>query len=485
MLWAVLLQSEYRRVKRAVLDLARTNPIILVAIVAVAAGFVALAVRSADFFALLSIVPGGLSGFSILLLLVGSVTGYTFSLTLPKEKYFDEQFRLTTVRPIEMLAGLRGLPLLLVVGVTAVPFVAMMWRVYALVTVPAPGVWAGVFALLYLTAALQGAAVSEVLRGCRSWRLFAIASSALAGTLAMSFLASSRVEDPWYWLATYLPAASIDSDGFAIAIRPVVYVAAAAAAVSAALSVTAWTAYSLRPDPPMRRRRVAFSVPIGTGPLTAFPAWAMLTILRQGESRGLLALTFLTGIGATALLSRWPHSGTVPVLVLLTSTLTLLLTAVVVLTFSEDRFAGSWLIKTVPTSGTLIGLAWWITVSVLTAAIGSLAVGPSIVGFSEGGGYIASALLLIAYASSTTIVGLLLPWSRQSPFRQLVATVALIAGASVAYYVVQSVAQLGTTLGSDGMAVVTSGLLLLVVAGALSVTIESLGSRSTASVGPH
>ena len=477
MLWAVLLQSEYRRVKKAVLDLARTNPIILVAIVAVAAGLVALAVRSADLFAVFSIVPGGLSGFSIILLLIGSVMGYTFSLTLPKAEYFDEQFRLTTVRPIEMLIGLRGLPLLLVVAVATVPTAAMMWRVYALVTVPAHGAWAAVFGMLYLTAALQGAATYEALRGYRSWRLFAIATLAMAGTLAASFLLSFGVQNPWYWLATYLPAASIDADGFAVTLQPI-HITTAGAATSVVLSIIAWTAYSLRPDNPLHRRRAAFSVPIGTSTFTAFPAWATLTMLRQSESRNLVVLTVLIGIGAVPLLSHWSGSGTISIVVLLMSTLILFLTAVAVLTCSEDRFAGSWLIRTTPASRVLIGLAWWITVSLLTVAIGGLALVPSIVGFPEGSGTIMlSTLLLIVYASSTTIVGRLLPWSRQSPFRQLVASVALMAGVSVTYYVAsQLAARLGATIGSEGLIVAIVGLLLLVVTGALSVAIEWVDS---------
>ena len=137
--WAVLLQSEYRRVKKATLDVASTNPIILVAVVGLAVGIVAIAVRLGDVLAIFSILPGGLSSASALLLLTGLVVGISFALLLPEERHFDEQFRLVAVGKAEVLIGLRVLPFVLMVSVIAIPVLAMMWRLYALAGLPQVG----------------------------------------------------------------------------------------------------------------------------------------------------------------------------------------------------------------------------------------------------------------------------------------------------------------------------------------------------------
>ena len=478
MLWAVLLQSECRRVKKAATELGRTNPIVLAAIAALAAGITALSVRSADFFAAFSLVPGGLSGLTVVLLLFGSVMGFVFALTLPKEEYFDEQFRLTKVSPMDISIGLRGIPLLLAAGASGVPAAAMMWRLYALVGVPAHGAWAAVFAILYLSAAIQGAAIVEAARGYRSWRLFAVATLALGGALAGSILLYFPSQDPWYWLATYLPSASIEADGFAVTLQPA-YAAAIGAAGSGVLSVAAWTAYSLRPDGPRRRRRIEFSAPIGAGMIGAFPAWAALTIVRQREGRNLLALTMLTGVGAAALLSRAPGSGTASILVTLTASMVLIQAAVVVLTFSEDRAEGSWLVGTIPVSPASIGLAWWMTASSLTAAIGYLALAPSIIWFSPDGVAMFLTLLIVIYASVAAVVGRILPWSRESPARQLAATAAVVAGAAIVYYayytVSQFAAQIEDGFGTNAASLAMIGLMLL-AACASSAAVEWMKS---------
>lgn len=478
MLWAVLLQSEYRRVKKAALELARTNPIILVAIVALAAGVTALGVRSADFFAAFSLVPGGLSGLTVVFLLFGSVMGFTLALTLPMEGHFDEQFRLTKVSPMEISIGLRGIPLLLVAAASAVPPVAMMWRLYALVGVPTHTAWMGVFAILYLTATIQGAALAEAPRGYRSWRMFAIATLFLSGALAGSVILSFLAQDTWYWLATYLPSASIGPDGFAVTLQPA-YAAVVSVAASMVLSVAAWIVFSLRPNRPRPRRRIEFSAPMGAGIHGAFPAWAGLTILRQRESRNLLVLTILTGIGTAAFLSLAPSSGTVPILVTLIASMILLQAAVVVLTFSEDRSAGSWLIGTIPASAASIGLVWWVAASSLIAAIGCLALAPSIVWFSTDGTTMFLVLSIAIYASVATIVGRILPWSRESPARQFVATAAMMGGVVLVYYVYYTVSQfasqiedsLGTNIPSFSMVA-----LLLLAACASSVAVEWMKS---------
>ena len=478
MLWAVLLRSEYRRVKKAVLELARTNPVVLAALVAAAAGVTALGVRSADFFAAFSLVPGGLSGLTVVLLLFGSMMGFTLALTLPREEYFDEQFRLTKVSPMDISIGLRGIPLLLAAGASGVPAAAMMWRLYALVGVSAHGAWTAVFAILYLAAAIQGAALAEALRGYRSWMLFAAATLSLSGALAGSVILSFPAQDTWYWIATYLPSASIDSDGFAVTLQPA-YAAAIGAAGSVVLSVAAWTAYSLRPDRPRRRRRIEFSAPIGAGILGAFPAWAALTIVRQRQSRNLLALTMLTGVGAAALLSRAPSSGTASILVTLTASMVLLQAAVVVLTFSEDRSAGSWLVGTIPASAASIGLAWWAAASSLTAAIGGLALAPSIIWFSTDGVAMFLTLMIVIYASVAAVVGRILPWSRESPARQFIATAAVMAGAAIVYYAYYTVSQFAVqiedSLGTNIPALPMAALLLL-AACASSVAVEWMKS---------
>ena len=438
MLWAVLLQSEYRRVKKAALELARTNPIILVAIVALAAGSVAIAVRFGEFFAILSLIPGGISGVTILLLLIGLTTGATLSVIGPKAALFDEQFRLVPVRHVTMFVGLRGLPIILLATIFTVPMLAMTWRLYSLVGVPTPIVWAGVFGALYVSAILQGAAILEAFRGYQSWSLFGVATVALMGTIGVSFLLSFGIHGPWVWLAIYLPDGSLNPGGFAVVLPPS-YVAAIGAAGSMALSAIAWIIYSLRPDRPPRMRGIEFTAPMGRNVPSAFAVWALLTTLRQGHSRNALALTMLTGIGAAVFLYRW-HSGTSSILVVLLAALLFMMSAGVVLAFSEDRWEGTWLIKTVPASGYSIGLAWSIATSVLTIAVGFLVVAPMLVGV----GYAAIQILLlflVAYACSVTVVGRLLPWRSKSYSDQILTAFALMFGVAVAYY-------LGITIGT-------------------------------------
>lgn len=502
MLWAVLLQSEYRRIKKAVLEIAGTNPIILVAIVAVAVGGLALALRAADSFVIFTILPGGLSGVIVFLLLIGLIFGLTFSLVLPKEAFFDEQFRLVPVRKADLLIGLRGLPFVLLVGVIGVPIFAMTWRMYALLGVPAHGVWAGVFGMLYLAAALQGASIQEALRGHRSWRLFWAGTLALLGTLALSVALLFGVQGSWSWFATYLPMASFDieaaleatgtdltgsiSDAALEAIdldrvieisTPPILVAVTGAATSIILSAVAWIAYSLRPDAPPRRKRIEFSAPMGKSVPAAFTAWATLTTLREGQTRSLLALAVTVGIG-TALVFSWLSNNFADAMGLLVVFMILYLAAPVGLLFSESRTLGIWLLKTVPASGTSVGLAWWISTSLLTVAVGVAALAPFLAVFvRESALAMGLMLALIVIASSTTLVGRLVPWSRESPARQLFAGLALMVASVGGYYAAITIGGLaGRILGETILIIPIIGLLLLVGTGALSAAIEWLDS---------
>ena len=475
--WAVLLQSEYRRVKKAILDIARTNPNILVPIVAVAAGSVAFAVRLADFFAILTVIPGGASGVTVFFLVTGFVVGLAFALLLPKERYFDEQFRLVPIHKVEILTGLRVLPFVLIIGLTAVPLLAMMWRLYALAGVPAHSAWALVFGFLYLSAAVQGAAVSEVLQGYRSWGLFWLGTLALLGTVTVSFALSLGAQGSWSWLATFLPVAMLDPDGTLKATTQPIHIVVVGVVSSAVLSVTAWIAYSLRPDPPPRRRIIELSAPVGKSAPAAFTAWAMLTTLRDSQARSMLALAVFVGIGVPLLFS-WLDSDVTDVLALLTFLMILYLAAPVVLLFSEGRLLGSWLLKTVPASGMSIGLAWWISTSLLTIVVGVVVLTPSLVGFvHESGMAVGLMLALIVIASSATLVGRLLPWSRESPAKQLFSGLAMMLASGGVYYVGFQIGELvESVLGESVLIVPILGLLLLAGTGALSTAIEWLDS---------
>ena len=475
--WAVLLQSEYRRVKKATLDIASTNPIILVAIVGVAVGIVAIAVRLADALVILSVLPGGSSSASAFLLLIGLVLGFSFALLLPEERFFDEQFRLVPVRKADMLIGLRVLPFVLMIGVTAIPMLAMMWRLYALAGLPASGAWSVIFSLLYLSAAIQGAALSEALRGYRSWRLFLLGTLALAGTVALSAWLPLDVQGPWIWLATFLPITTLSPDGTLGATVPPIYIVAMGAVSTAALSVVAWVTYSLRPTPPPRRRRIEFSVPVGKSKPGAFTAWATLTTLRESHARRMLALAVLVGIG-TAVLVSWLGSNTADVLGPLVLFAVLYLAASVVLLFSEERWQGVWLLKTAPVSETTIGLAWCISTLLLTVVVGVVVLTPSLVGFVRDSGMgVGLMFALIVIASSATLVGRLLPWSRESPARQLFTALAMMVASGGVFYVgIQIGGLVDGILGESVVTVPVIGLLLLAATGASSATIEWLDS---------
>ena len=157
----------------------------------------------------------------------------------------------------------------------------------------------------------------------------------------------------------------------------------------------------------------------------------------------------------------------------------LLQAAVVVLTFSEDRSAGSWLVGTIPASAASIGLAWWAAASSICAAIGGLALAPSIIWFSTDGVAMFLTLMIVIYASVAAVVGRVLPWSRESPARQFVATAAVMAGAAIVYYAYytasQFAVQIEDSLGTNIPALPMAALLLL-AACASSVAVEWMKS---------
>lgn len=231
MSWMLLLQSEYRRVKKAVLTLGSTHPLVLAAAVALAVSAVVLAVQVGEALFVISFIPGGLSGFTIFILLAGAVLGFAASLVLPREAYFDEQFRSIPVRRIEMFIGLRALPLVFIMSLIAIPTLAMLWRLYALVGVPVPGFWVGIVGILYMAVSIQGASISEAARGHGSWGLFSVATLVIAGTLVMSLLPSVVTNSPWLWLATYLPQASLHLEEFSLTLPPVHIAVVGAASV--------------------------------------------------------------------------------------------------------------------------------------------------------------------------------------------------------------------------------------------------------------
>lgn len=204
------------------------------------------------------------------------------------------------------------------------------------------------------------------------------------------------------------------------------------------------------------------------GIITACISWAVLTVLRQPDSRNLLALAIATGMGTMVLLSNWTVSGTHSLIVLLSSNMALCVTASAVLTLSEDREAASWFVKTVPVPGRSIALTWWIPACLLVFAIGSLSALPAAVGFGPSSTTWQLIVLLAIYACCTPIVGRILPWNRRSPSKQLLVTVALIAGVGATYYVVDLLGNLATgpIFESSTLIIPISGLLLLLLMGA-------------------
>ena len=342
----------------------------------------------------------------------------------------------------------------------------------------ASGAWAVIFCLLYLSAAIQGASLSEALKGYRSWRLFLLGTLALAGTVALSAGLSLGVDGSWVWLATFLPLTTLGPDGALGATLPPIYIVAVGVVSTAALSVIAWIAYSLRSTPPPpHRKRIEFSVPIGKSTPGAFTAWATLTTLRESQARNLLALAVLVGIG-TAVLVSWLGGDTADVLGPLVLFFVLYLAAPVVLLFSEGRLLGVWLLKTVPVSETSIGLAWWFSTLLLTVTVGIMVLLPSLVVFvRDGGTAVGLMFALIVIASSATLVGRVLPWSRESPARQLFSALAMMVASGGVFYVgIQIGGLVAGVLGESVLTVPIIGLLLLAATGASSAAIEWLDS---------
>lgn len=262
MSWILLLQSEYRRIKKGFYALATTQPMILLAVVALAIGAIALAVRAGETLFIISFIPGGLSGITVFVLLVGLISGFAITLILPKATYFDEQFRSVPIRDIETYVGLRALPLVIMAVVIAIPPMLMLWRIYTLVGVETSTFWVIVASILFVAVALQGSACSEALRGHRSWILLFVGTLGIVGSIVVSLLLPMNSHTSWAWLATYLPQASLSQGEFSLAL-PTVYAALVGAVVSLFLSASAWTIYSFRPDPPFRRRRLRPVFPIG------------------------------------------------------------------------------------------------------------------------------------------------------------------------------------------------------------------------------
>ena len=471
--WMALLQSEYRRIRKGVLELGRTHPIIIPAVVAVAVGVLALAARTGEVLALVAFVPGGLSAVVFFLLSVGALIGFSLSLTAPNISYFDEQFRLVPVRTVEIFVGIRAVPFILVTTLMAIVMSTMVWRLYAVVGVPASGIWAGVFGVLYIGVGIQGAAVAEALRGYRSWKLFAAATFALGCTFVISLLSSFGVQDPWTWLATYLPSASVGPDGVLVTAVPPLHLSAIGVAATPFFSVISWTAYSLRPDPPPRRRKLVVSVPTGNNVFIAFAVWAALTTLRYGPSRNRVVLAVLAGLGAAALLSRIQAGSSV--LAILVVFGLFVIASEVALVLSEDRSIGSWLIRTVPVHAWLIGLAWWTSISLLVIAVGTLAAAPSILGFTHSS-IVDVAPIAILYASSAAVVGRVLPWSRQSLPKQFLTSFAVTVGAAAGYAAIIGVAARTEAFVGSALPAAAFAAGLIVVSAGLCAVIEVIDS---------
>ena len=164
-------------------------------------------------------------------------------------------------------------------------------------------------------------------------------------------------------------------------------------------------------------------------------------------------------------------------MVLLTTNMVLSVAALTILTYSEDRDAAAWLMKTIPASARSIALSWWIPASFLMSVVGTLTVLPLVLRVGQGSVVWVWSMLLITYACCTPIIGRLLPWNRRSPSRQLIVTFALTVMVGAMLYLFDGLEVLvGPVLASNVLFIPTVGLIALVGTGVLSAAIEWMES---------
>ena len=103
---------------------------------------------------------------------------------------------------------------------------------------------------------------------------------------------------------------------------------------------------------------------------------------------------------------------------------------------------------------------------------------PSLVGFvRESSMAVGLMFTLTVIASSATLVGRLLPWSRESPARQLFSALAMMVASGGVYFVgIEIGGVVEGILGESVLIVPIAGILLFAATGALSAAIEWLDS---------
>jgi len=418
--WLLLTDVERRRVSRVAVRLARANPLLVPAAVAVVVGVMWLAIKAGAGAAILAVfLPSGLSAVLAMILLGGVLVGLGLAAAAPRFEGLDPQIRTVPIAPLPAYLGTTALPLTIAWLIFAIPVFDFGTSLFRTIQVPAPDAWAGLLMLTQLIACVTGAAIMEILRARPSRRAL-LGAIPLLLALGLPAVAAPLTSAPaWSWLAALLPHGLGKSSHAAVAPIVVPSIATSLLGVLAvgALAAAAWTATATLPgrapagSEHVRSRRIPRRLTLAMG------TWLILTAVRDSRVRVVFLLSLVSGAGmitATALLAGRSAAALAP----LAAILLVQFAAGAPLALSSDLAQGRWLWRSIPPTGRRVGLSWWIVIGTITAAISLVVVAPVFAVMPlDAYPFVLGALVMAAPIPAA--VGRLLPFRHDALTRQL------------------------------------------------------------------
>jgi hypothetical protein len=418
--WLLLTDVERRRVSRVAVRLARANPLLVPAAVGVVVGVMWLAIKAGAGAAILAVfLPSGLSAVLAMILLGGVLVGLGLAAAAPRFEGLDPQIRTVPIAPLPAYLGTTALPLTIAWLIFAIPVFDFGTSLFRTIQVPAPDAWAGLLLLTQLIACVTGAAIMELLRARPSRRALLGAIPLLLALGLPALVAHLTSAPAWSWLAALLPHGLGKSSHAAVAAIVVPSIATSLLGVLAvgALAAGAWTATATLPgrapagSEHVRSRRIPRRLTLAMG------SWLILTAARDSRVRVVFLLSLVSGAGmitATALLAGRSAAALAP----LAAILLVQFAAGAPLALSSDLAQGRWLWRSIPPTGSRVGLSWWIVIGTITAAISLVVVAPVFAVMPlDAYPFVLGALVMAAPIPAA--VGRLLPFRHDALARQL------------------------------------------------------------------
>ena len=416
----LLTDIEWRRVSRAAVRLARANPLLVPLAVGAVVGVMWLAVKAGSGAAIMAVfLPSGLTSVLALVLLGGVLIGLGLAAAAPRFEGLDQQILTVPIAPLPAYLGTTGFPLTIAWLILAIPVFDFGTSLFRTVQAPAPEAWAGLLLLAQVIACITGAAIMEILRARPSLRVLVRSIPLVLALGIPAALAPLSSAPAWSWLVAFLPHGLGSTPHAPVAPLHVPSIATSLLGVIAvgSLAAGAWTAAATLPGRSAagtdrnRSRRISRRLTLAMG------TWLTLTALRDSRVRVVLLLSLVSGAGmvtATALLAGRSAASLAP----LAAILLVQFAAGTPLALSSDLAQGRWLWRSIPPTGTRVGLSWWIAIGVITGAISLVVVSPVFAVMPlDAYPFVLGALVMAAPIPAA--VGRLLPFRHDAFARQL------------------------------------------------------------------